>query len=53
MPTFAQDTVDPKMAQQIRVFAAKYDEAYNRNYAAAVAALYTKGFQQQRRQNLL
>ena len=40
MPIFAQDTVDPKIAQQIRVFAAKYDEAYNRNDAAAVAALY-------------
>jgi uncharacterized protein (TIGR02246 family) len=42
VPTFAQQTVDPKIAQQIRVFAAKYDEAYNRNDAAAVAALYTE-----------
>jgi len=42
MPTFAQDTVDPKTAQQIRVLAAKYDEAYNRNDAAAVAALYSE-----------
>jgi len=42
VPAFAQDTVDPKIAQQIRVLAAKYDEAYNRNDAAAVAALYTE-----------
>ena len=27
VPTFAQDTVDPKVAQQIRVLATKFDEA--------------------------
>jgi uncharacterized protein (TIGR02246 family) len=37
-----KDTVDPKVEQQIRELAAKYDEAFNRNDAAAVAALYTE-----------
>ena len=43
-PSFAQqkDTVDPKTDQQIRVLAAKYDEAYNKHDSAAVAALYTE-----------
>jgi uncharacterized protein (TIGR02246 family) len=42
--TFAQqnNTVDPQTAQQIRALAMKYDEAFNRNDAAAVAALYTE-----------
>jgi hypothetical protein len=34
----AQQTVDPKIEQQIRVLAEKYDEAFNNNHAAAVAA---------------
>jgi uncharacterized protein (TIGR02246 family) len=44
LPTFAQqkETVDPKTDQQIRVLAAKYDEAINRRDAAAVAALYSQ-----------
>jgi len=44
LPTFAQqkDTVDPKIAQQIRVLASNFDAACNRNDAAAVAALYTQ-----------
>jgi hypothetical protein len=44
LPTFAQqkDTLDPQIAQQIRVLAMKYHEAINRNDAAAVAALYTE-----------
>jgi ketosteroid isomerase-like protein len=44
VPTFAQqkDTVDPKTDQQIRVLAAKYDEAINRRDAAAVATLYSQ-----------
>src|SRR5271165_3959623 len=42
LPTFAQDTVDPQVAQQIRALASKYDEEFNRNDAAAVAALYTE-----------
>jgi uncharacterized protein (TIGR02246 family) len=43
LPIFAQqtDTVDPKTAQQIRALASKFDEEFNRNDAAAVAALYT------------
>jgi uncharacterized protein (TIGR02246 family) len=42
LPTFAQQTVDPKIEQQIRALAAKYDDAINRHDAAAVAALYTQ-----------
>jgi uncharacterized protein (TIGR02246 family) len=44
VPVFAQqkDTVDPQVAEQIRALAAKYDAAFNRNDAAAVAALYTE-----------
>ena len=38
--TFAQ--VDPKIDQQIRVLAAKYDAAINRQDAAGVAALYAQ-----------
>jgi uncharacterized protein (TIGR02246 family) len=44
LPGFAQqkDAVDPKVEQQIRLLAAKYDEAINRRDAAAVAALYSQ-----------
>jgi uncharacterized protein (TIGR02246 family) len=44
VPTFAQqkDTVDPQIAQQIRLLAMKFHEAINRNDAAAIAALYTE-----------
>jgi uncharacterized protein (TIGR02246 family) len=44
LPTFAQqkDTVDPKIAQQIRVLASNFGAACNRNDAAAVAALYSQ-----------
>jgi len=43
-PTFAQqkDTVDPQIAQQIRALAIKYEEAFNRQDPAAVAALYAE-----------
>jgi hypothetical protein len=41
-PTFAQQTVDPKVEQQIRVLAAKYDEAFNRNDATALGALFSE-----------
>jgi uncharacterized protein (TIGR02246 family) len=43
LPAFAQqqDTVDPKIAEQVRALAAKYDEACNKNDAVAVAALLT------------
>jgi uncharacterized protein (TIGR02246 family) len=44
LPAFAQqkDTVNPKIAQQIRALASKYDAAFNRDDAAAVATLYTE-----------
>jgi uncharacterized protein (TIGR02246 family) len=44
VPTVAQqqDTVDPQIAEQIRALATKYDEAFNQNDAAAVAALITE-----------
>jgi hypothetical protein len=44
LTTFAQQkhTVDPKVEQQIRALAQKYDEASNSHDAAAVAALYTE-----------
>jgi uncharacterized protein (TIGR02246 family) len=41
LPSFAQQTVDPKVGQQIRALASNFDAACNRNDAAAVAALYT------------
>jgi len=43
LPTFAQqkDAVDPKTEQQIRALTSNFDAAFNRNDAAAVAALYT------------
>jgi len=44
MPTFAQqkDMVDPKIVQQVRALAMKYEEAYNKHDATAVAALFTE-----------
>jgi len=44
LPIFAQqkDTVDPQTAQQIRALRTKFDEAFNRNDPAAVAALYAE-----------
>src|SRR5271154_1854404 len=44
LPAFAQqkDTVDPKISEQIRVLASKYDEAINRQDATGVAALYSQ-----------
>ena len=42
--SFAQekDTVYPQIAEQIRALTIKYDEAFNRNDAAAVAALFSE-----------
>jgi uncharacterized protein (TIGR02246 family) len=37
-----QDTVDPQIAEQVRALATKYDEAFNQNDAAAIAALITE-----------
>jgi uncharacterized protein (TIGR02246 family) len=42
-PVFAQQTVDPKIEQQIRVLASKYDAAINKHDAPAIASLYTQG----------
>jgi hypothetical protein len=44
MPIFAQqkDTVDPKVEQQIRALAAKYDGAINEHDPVAVAILATQ-----------
>ena len=41
-PTFAQDTIDPKVEQQIRALAAKYDEAFNKSNATALGALFSE-----------
>jgi uncharacterized protein (TIGR02246 family) len=37
-----KDTADPQIAQQIRERGKKYDEAFNKNDATAVAALFTE-----------
>jgi uncharacterized protein (TIGR02246 family) len=44
VPAFTQqqDTVDPQIAEQVRGLAVKYDEACNKNDAAAVAAFITE-----------
>jgi uncharacterized protein (TIGR02246 family) len=36
-----EDTVDPQLAQLIRLLAVKFDEAFNNGDAAALAAFYT------------
>jgi uncharacterized protein (TIGR02246 family) len=43
VPAFAQEqnTVDPEVRQQIEAVLTKYEDAYNKNDAAAIAALYT------------
>ena len=43
VPIFAQqkDTVDPEVAQQIRALAKKYDEAFSKNDATALAGIFT------------
>jgi uncharacterized protein (TIGR02246 family) len=43
LPTFAQqkDSVDPKVALQIRALMTKYDEAFDRGDSGGLAALYT------------
>jgi ketosteroid isomerase-like protein len=44
LPTFAQqkETVDPEVRQQIEAVLMKFDEAFNKNDAAAIAALFTR-----------
>jgi uncharacterized protein (TIGR02246 family) len=44
VPTFAQqkETVDPQMIEKVNAVGKKFDEAFNNNDAAAVAALFTQ-----------
>jgi len=44
LPAFAQqkDTADPQIAEQIRMLAVKFDEAFNKHDPAAIAELYTE-----------
>ena len=44
LPTFAQqkDTVDPKIAEQIRALQMKWNEAFNSSESGALASLYTE-----------
>jgi len=44
VPSIAQEknTVDPEVLQQIEAVYMKYDDAYNKNDAAAIAALFTQ-----------
>jgi ketosteroid isomerase-like protein len=44
VPAFAQqkDTVDPQIIEQLDALGKKFDEAWNNNDAAALAALYTE-----------
>src|ERR1700731_4362126 len=39
---FAQDTIDPQLADQVRALAAKYDDAFNKNDATALGALFSE-----------
>src|SRR5215469_17241041 len=43
LPTFAQqkDVVDPEARQQIEAALMKFDDAFNKHDASAIAALYT------------
>jgi hypothetical protein len=36
-----KDTVDPQVVEQVRALAAKYDEAFNKNDATALGALFS------------
>jgi uncharacterized protein (TIGR02246 family) len=44
LPAFAQEkeTLDPQIRQQLDALSKKYDEAFNKNDAAAIAALFTQ-----------
>ena len=44
LPTFAQekDTIDPQTRQQLEAIIKKYQEAFNKHDAAAMAAFYTE-----------
>ena len=42
VPTFAQEAVDPQTVEKIRGISKAFDEAVNKNDAAAIAALFTE-----------
>jgi Domain of unknown function (DUF4440) len=44
VPTFAQqkDTVDPQLRETLVALVKEYDETFNKNDAAALAALFTE-----------
>src|ERR1700675_2234601 len=42
LPSFSQQTVDPQLDQQIRALTSKYDEAFNKNDATALGALFSE-----------
>ena len=44
LPTFAQqtNTPDPQIVEQLNAITKKFDEAFNNNDAAALAALFTE-----------
>jgi hypothetical protein len=42
LPIFAKDTVDPKIAKQVRAFTMKYEEALNEHDAATTAAFFAE-----------
>jgi uncharacterized protein (TIGR02246 family) len=37
-----KDTVDPQVAEQVRAFTMKYDEAFNKNDATALGSLFSE-----------
>jgi len=37
-----KDTIDPQITQELRASTMKYDEAFNKNDAASIAALFTE-----------
>jgi hypothetical protein len=49
LPIFAQqkDAVDPQITEKPNAIIKAYDEAVNNNDAAAIAALYTRGYPNQ------
>jgi uncharacterized protein (TIGR02246 family) len=42
LPSFSQQTIDPQLDQEIRALTARYDEAFNKNDAAALGALFSE-----------
>jgi uncharacterized protein (TIGR02246 family) len=42
LPSLSQQTVDPQLDQRIRALTARYDEAFNKNDATALGALFSE-----------